>query len=394
MSNISSINTGFSNTSDMDCISDDDFSLNCVQNMNYILNYYTDDDINDTDDDNIRDNINRNDANSNSLYDFTPVRFTDDNSAFEIEPVRFITYDEITFDNDNGNNDDIIASIEFMNHDIDGSNNDNTGYSNTDSNTDSSTDSSTSDTDSSSISDTDSSTDSDIDSTTDIDSKNGDIIIPAFDDEALLMIEESHYEPISPSDFFVRHVFEILSNGIPFTFHSIQKICGLPVKVIIFVDKDRNFTNNTAFSGVYYIITTRIAGYIDESKLIVRNLYISKSYSVRTVDALILLRTCISDLYSKLPNFTICTISGVFILPNEPIIDEGTQNKFIDAEPCCVCLEKTSIQTTCDHHLCILCWNNIQKKHKQIKCPICRNEVMYSYPSEHSLRLPFYYYQF
>ena len=40
-------------------------------------------------------------------------------------------------------------------------------------------------------------------------------------------------------------------------------------------------------------------------------------------------------------------------------------------EPCCVCNCVTQTKTRCKHHLCMLCWNSLERQ----VCPMCRGDV-------------------
>lgn len=40
-------------------------------------------------------------------------------------------------------------------------------------------------------------------------------------------------------------------------------------------------------------------------------------------------------------------------------------------EPCCVCNEITDTKTRCGHHLCMDCWERLEK----LVCPMCREDV-------------------
>lgn len=44
-------------------------------------------------------------------------------------------------------------------------------------------------------------------------------------------------------------------------------------------------------------------------------------------------------------------------------------DEFINSADCCVCLDKTSTFTDCNHPLCVECWSYL----KSDDCPICRN---------------------
>jgi hypothetical protein len=50
-------------------------------------------------------------------------------------------------------------------------------------------------------------------------------------------------------------------------------------------------------------------------------------------------------------------------------------------DTCCVCYEKTSTKTSCEHILCIPCWSSIKRTESEDsdyetkKCPICRQEL-------------------
>jgi hypothetical protein len=45
---------------------------------------------------------------------------------------------------------------------------------------------------------------------------------------------------------------------------------------------------------------------------------------------------------------------------------------------CCVCGDETNTTTICKHHLCVGCWNKLDK----LTCPCCRSCVKYTEPEE------------
>ena len=81
---------------------------------------------------------------------------------------------------------------------------------------------------------------------------------------------------------------------------------------------------------------------------------------------------------------------GMFIIPSEKSKSMlsfceafGITNPAIKSnlDTCCVCYEKTSTKTSCDHILCIPCWSLVKRTESENsdcetkKCPICRQDL-------------------
>ena len=62
-------------------------------------------------------------------------------------------------------------------------------------------------------------------------------------------------------------------------------------------------------------------------------------------------------------------------------IDEGITSGL---DKCAVCLEQTLIQTTCNHHLCVTCADELYKKDYHI-CTICRSDSGFGYLVSHTI---------
>lgn len=46
---------------------------------------------------------------------------------------------------------------------------------------------------------------------------------------------------------------------------------------------------------------------------------------------------------------------------------------FYDKDDCCICMEKTTCKTICEHNLCLKCYGSlIKKSNLNVTCPICR----------------------
>ena len=43
-------------------------------------------------------------------------------------------------------------------------------------------------------------------------------------------------------------------------------------------------------------------------------------------------------------------------------------------EKCCVCYERTQSKTTCNHSICIPCFDKIKYVNMETKCPLCRQD--------------------
>ena len=82
---------------------------------------------------------------------------------------------------------------------------------------------------------------------------------------------------------------------------------------------------------------------------------------------------CLHDLYKTLPQFRISSNTGKLYVQTNNIIDEELSGNYLLGEECSVCMEKTVTKTTCNHYLCICCWNKLG--HKKILCPICRKQI-------------------
>ena len=86
--------------------------------------------------------------------------------------------------------------------------------------------------------------------------------------------------------------------------------------------------------------------------------------------------SAIKDLFEKLDNFKFDRFKCIFYLEDdENAIDDWLDNKYIDNDNCCVCLEKTQSKTSCDHWLCLLCKDRIFQKLGPNNCPICRSKL-------------------
>jgi hypothetical protein len=56
---------------------------------------------------------------------------------------------------------------------------------------------------------------------------------------------------------------------------------------------------------------------------------------------------------------------------NRLVLKVFNHRKTDDHSKCCVCDDPTETKTKCKHHLCILCWNKLQK----LTCPCCRTDI-------------------
>lgn len=70
------------------------------------------------------------------------------------------------------------------------------------------------------------------------------------------------------------------------------------------------------------------------------------------------------------------------VRPDYTIFEAFEQCDFIKMTyaQCCVCHERTTTKTECNHHLCIQCWDQLKEVEKDNRhafryCPLCREEI-------------------
>ena len=90
-------------------------------------------------------------------------------------------------------------------------------------------------------------------------------------------------------------------------------------------------------------------------------------------------REILDNLHETLPKLTLDKTNGVFRLGGH-MEDFGTE--YEKGENCCVCLEKTTTETQCRHHLCIECWSKIKPIGYNKHCPLCRSNHICVYNPE------------
>lgn len=146
---------------------------------------------------------------------------------------------------------------------------------------------------------------------------------------------------------------------------TIQVIDSVRVEVQITSSRDKNSNHKLS----YHIYAKKIYRYFYVNrydKKLDYNLYSSKEFGGNTKLSVELVEILLNQLKEKLKNFKLDKTFG-------KLVTEKCQEAFmdyIDGENCCICFEKTITKTSCQHFLCIKCWDELRKTSK--KCPICR----------------------
>jgi len=93
----------------------------------------------------------------------------------------------------------------------------------------------------------------------------------------------------------------------------------------------------------------------------------------------------ISKIFSDLNIFKFDKITNKFIIDKSDITNKIINYfnlKHQGLDECCVCNDKTTLATSCNHHLCFQCINKIKiyngaddNNHACFKCPMCRRRV-------------------
>lgn len=66
---------------------------------------------------------------------------------------------------------------------------------------------------------------------------------------------------------------------------------------------------------------------------------------------------------------------NIFLNSLKNIFSESNNIKTI-GDKCCVCHEETATLTTCNHYLCVSCYNKMKKHNfEKIICPLCRTDI-------------------
>jgi len=157
---------------------------------------------------------------------------------------------------------------------------------------------------------------------------------------------------------------DVHMDDIDYTFNKIQKIDNILVEVVILSrriisDKeDKEMMTYSISSKNIHMDTNQYTQYV---------LYSSRWFDNKTKMDVLLVEKLLTDLHEKIIKMKMDKVFGKLITE----VDHEDFDDFIDADECCVCYDKTTTLTSCEHHLCIGCWDQMTKKHLNA-CPLCK----------------------
>jgi len=165
------------------------------------------------------------------------------------------------------------------------------------------------------------------------------------------------------------------------TITSCNKIDDLPVTVFI----KRRYDTHKKRTIKYHIIinlnfeTNGLYVYHEEGpRVFNQSTSCSKNSENKNIEH------CIKLLINLSGNLKFDNYQSKFIEDSEKRFFELERKAFknnLDDKECCVCFEKTTSTTTCDHPICVKCFYQIRKKSidDTVKCPMCRKKFGIDY---------------
>jgi hypothetical protein len=141
-----------------------------------------------------------------------------------------------------------------------------------------------------------------------------------------------------------------------YRFKTIKKVANIKCNAILIV-KHYAVTDICELCFIIYSsITTCQSGCHEIFRISFKDEILSLQFLEKTL----------SEIINILEKLVFDKLIGCLTLKEE--LNEGFGKKYLGDDVCCVCLEHTDTKTTCNHFICVECWQNLKKN----ICPICR----------------------
>jgi len=149
-----------------------------------------------------------------------------------------------------------------------------------------------------------------------------------------------------------------------YKFNKIQKIDNILVEVVIM--SRRVITLKEDKEMMTYTINSKDIHY-DMNTYMNYVLYSSGWFDNKSKLDILLVEKLLNHLHENILKMKLDKVFGKLITK----VDHEDFDDFINSDECCVCYEKTVTFTSCEHHLCIQCWDEMLQKHLK-ECPLCK----------------------
>jgi len=148
--------------------------------------------------------------------------------------------------------------------------------------------------------------------------------------------------------------------------------------------------------GIWFLINADNINKISEDDLIHHSLYRKHFHTKESSRTIEDYKIAVEFAFNIIPKLVLDNFEGVFV-EKKQMIDyssifacfENIEHIEMSYDKCCVCYEKTKQQTNCNHYLCIMCWDKIERKYCECNgmtdcdeegcgnkpCPICRLNI-------------------
>jgi hypothetical protein len=143
-------------------------------------------------------------------------------------------------------------------------------------------------------------------------------------------------------------------------FRSIKKVANIKCHATLIV---KHYAD-TNICELHFIMNSSITAFHNGINVFFRKSFKSEILSLQ------FLEQSLSEIKNILEKLVFDKLEGCLTLKEK--LNEGFGNKYLGDDVCCVCLEHTDTKTTCNHSICIECWQDLREN----VCPICREKYI------------------